>query len=314
MIVAITGGTGFIGAKLVAAHLSRGDIVRVLTRRQNMEAPAGVQKFVGDLANPSFDPSAFVEGADVVYNCAGELRDPGRMRGVHVEGAQRLLAAFNGHGRWVQLSSVGAYGPQRAGVVTEDTELRPQGEYEVTKTEADALVENAGRRGLDCVILRPSNVFGAGMPNQSLYQMARMVSRGLFFYVGAPGALANYIHVDNVIHALMLCATHKDASGRTYILSDECNLEAFIGAMAGILQRRRPFLRLPESIVRAMARAGKILPAFPLTASRIDALTNRAKYSTERIARELGYRHRLSIEEGLIEMLSVKGSDSEGLH
>jgi NAD dependent epimerase/dehydratase family enzyme len=45
MIIAITGGTGFIGKKLVSFHVARGDAVRVLSRRAPAESalPAAVR-------------------------------------------------------------------------------------------------------------------------------------------------------------------------------------------------------------------------------------------------------------------------------
>jgi nucleoside-diphosphate-sugar epimerase len=45
------------------------------------------------------------------------------------------------------------------------------------------------------------------------------------------------------------------------------------------------------------------VPGFPLTEARIDALTGRAIYSSARIERELGYSHRISMEEGIEELV-----------
>jgi len=258
---------------------------------------------VGDLADPSAGLRSFTDRAEVVYNCAGELRDTTRMRLVHVDGTRRLLSEFHGR-RWVQLSSVGAYGPQRSGTVTEDMPLRPRGEYESTKADADRLVEAAGKADVQYVVLRPSNVFGGGMPNQSLYQMARMIRRGLFFFVGAPGASANYIHVDNVVRALMLCALHESAAGKIYILSDWRDLESFVACVARLLACHPPRLRLPETAARTVSRIGCFVPGFPLTDARVDALTTRARYSTEKIERDLGYRNVVTMEQGLAELLA----------
>jgi nucleoside-diphosphate-sugar epimerase len=305
MIVSITGGSGFIGHRLVQRHLARGDEVRVLSRRTQDEAglQEGVRWFVGDLAGQA-DLGEFVRGADVLYHCAGEVNDPSAMRSVHVEGTARLIAAASGHvGRWVQLSSVGAYGRRRSGVITEETPLAPEGVYELTKTESDALAQAAARGGaFEHVLLRPSNVYGAGMPNRSLCGMMAMIRRGAFFFIGEPGAMANYIHADNVVEALLLCGAVREAAGGTFIVSDQRTMEQFVAIMSDALHLPAPRLRLPEWPVRTAAKLLGRLPGFPLTESRVDALTGRAVYSSVRIERVLGYRPCKSMEEGLQEL------------
>lgn len=307
MQIAVTGGTGFIAGQLVRRHLARGDYVRILTRQLRAAESLGpVEVVLCDLAHPEVDALArFCDGADVIYHCAAELRDPARMHGINVLGTRRLLELAQGRcGRWVQLSTVGVYGPVREGMVDESYPLAPQGEYETTKADSDRLLQEAADGdAFSCTILRPSIVFGPGMPNRSLYQLISMVARGLFFYIGAPGASANYTYIDNVVDALIACGTLPAANGRVYNLSDFCTMEQFIGAIAASLGNPAPRLRLPEPAVRWVAHSLGWLPGFPLTPSRVDSLTSRAKYSNSRIERELGYLHRVSMEDGLRQMV-----------
>lgn len=304
MIVAITGGTGFIGRKLVARYLAQGHEVRVLSRRKAVEP--GVKLCSGDLSNPDALRS-FADGADILYHCAGEVRDEARMHAVHVAGTQHLIDAASGRiGRWVQLSSVGAYGRQRVGVVTEQTEPHPIGTYEVTKVMSDELVRGAAHGGaFEHAVLRPSNVYGAEMSNQSLFGLINMIQRGRFFFIGAPGASANYIHVDNVVKALMLCGVRPEANGRLFNLSDHRTLETFVAVIAAALGTPAPRLRLPEWTVSLPAKLLGGIPSFPLTVSRVDALTGRAIYSTASIEQELGYRHVVVMENGMKELVHV---------
>ncbi len=311
MRVAVTGGRGFIGKKLVEALLARGDKVRVLTRPKNTLTWPGVDLVTGDLTSSDTDLAAFLDDVDLLYHCAGEISDIARMREVHVSGTERLIEAAQGRiGRWVQLSSVGAYGPVRAGKVSEDSPEAPAGEYECTKTEADALVRSAGVNGkFSQVILRPSIVYGPTMTNRSVFQLIDAVARGWFAFIGKPGASANYIHVDNVVQALLVCGGKAEAAGRTYIISDHCTLEDFIGLIAKSLGRPDPGLRLPEWLMRGAASLGHALPGFPLTESRVDALTNFAWYSDERLIRETGYHRVRSIESGIVQMVEEWGQN-----
>jgi nucleoside-diphosphate-sugar epimerase len=314
--VLVTGGNGFIGRRLINALSIRGHEVRIVSRRSQSCFGDNVDVIQGDLTANNFPVDGLFADCTLVYHCAGEIQNQELMRPLHVEATKRLLTASlhesektGNRIHWVQLSSVGAYGPPIGGsnterVVTEETAVNPVGEYEVTKTLSDDLVVQAVDDGLlSCSILRPSIVYGVDMPNQSIFQLIRMIERGVFFYIGKEGAIANYIHVDNVVEALVLCGlSSASVSNQTYIVSDHLAFEEFVGIIATTLGRKPPCIRLPESLVRAAAAMGSIIPRFPLSSSRIDALTNRTVYSSEKIQSELGYVNKVSIGEGIGEL------------
>jgi nucleoside-diphosphate-sugar epimerase len=89
------------------------------------------------------------------------------------------------------------------------------------------------------------------------------------------------------------------ARGRVYNLSDHRSIEDFAGILADALGKPRPRLRLPEGPVRLAVRTLGRLPGFPLTESRIAALTSRVVYAATRVERELGYSHTASMEDAL---------------
>lgn len=301
MIVAITGGTGFIGKHLIARHVARGDQVRYLTRKKSAEDIRGATAHIGSLGSSIDELRQFVRGADVLYHCAAELRNEAEMYNTNVLGTANLLAAATGEtGRWVQLSSTGLYGSGLHGDIHEESEINPVNAYEKSKAASDRLVCAAG---LSCVVLRPSNVYDTDMPNQSLFQLIRMINRGMFFFIGKSGAVANYIHVENVVDALLLCGTTGlPGNGRVYIVSDHRTLEDFVGIIAAALGKNMPQKRLPESLVRAAVVLAGWISKFPLKSSRVDALTNRTVYRADRIESELGYRNKISMEEGIGEL------------
>lgn len=306
MIVAITGGTGFIGRHLIARHTACGDQVRYLTRKKPEQTIAGSTAIIGDLTASLDELLPLVQGADVLYHCAAELQDHSQMYKTNVLGTKNLLAAANGEvKRWVQLSSTGVYGNKPLQNVNEDTPIHPMNAYELSKATADELVYKAmTEQQLPGVILRPSNVYGIDMPNQSLFQLINMIKRGLFFFIGKDRAIVNYIQVENVIDALILCSTATlPNNARTYIVSDFRTLEDFVAIIAAALDIPCPKKRLPESFVRLIASLGAYLPRFPLRSSRVDALTYKHYYQTARIESELGYQHNISMEAGISELV-----------
>lgn len=307
MIVCITGATGFIGQKLVLRHLALGDEVRVFSRRSydNRLFPLGLKWFQGDLSGQeSLD--GFVDGADILYHCAGEVRNSTAMERLHVNGTQRLALAAKGRiDHWVQLSSVGVYGHSSSGEINENSPIKPVGEYEITKEMSDkVVVEQASKGNFTYSILRPTNVYGATMTNQSLFKMISMIDKRLFFYIGTPGASANYIHVDNVVEALIQCGTKQEARGKVFNLSDYCTLEHFVETIADSLGRSAPLMRIPKFLAVFIAQTIGRSGLFPLTNSRVNALVNRTTYPISHIKKEIGYKHVVSIEDGLRELIN----------
>jgi len=297
MIIAITGGSGFIGKQLVNRHIQQGDQVRLLSRKPLL-GNISVQYFLGDLSNSDVDLSSFVDGVDILYHCAGEINNESLMQELHVSGTQRLVDAAQGKiGRWVQLSSVGAYGVCRTGIITENSKEQPCGIYERTKTESDKIVKNSG---ISYATLRPSNVFGSDMPNQSLIGLLYAVRKGLFFFTGKENeSLVNYIHVGDVVGALMHCGSDDKALGEVFNLSQSTTVENMIASFTSGMASDKKILRFPEGIVRIVAGVFGRIPGFPLTSSRVDALTGRCIYNSTKVQKTLGFRYSMTLEERL---------------
>ena len=303
MLVAITGGSGFIGRALVQKHIDKGDQVRVLTRNPR-KLPNRVEGVVGDLSDPHSDLEKFVEGVDLIYHCAGELTDETQMLKLHIGGTRRLVdAARDQVKRWVQLSSVGAYGVCRNGTVTEASSENPSGIYEQTKAAADTIVRESS---IPFAILRPSNVFGSTMPNQSLFQLIEMVRKGMFFNIGRPGAIANYVHVDDVVEALTQLGSNDRAAGNVYIISQNIETDAMIQAFADGLGVERHLYRVPEWPLRLAVSVFGGLLRFPLTHSRMDALTCRCLYDSTKLQRELVFEFAAPLEAQCRSLASPK--------
>lgn len=321
MIVAITGGTGFIGKELVRKHLSLKDEVRVLSRRVHAEdvIKSTVTWFTGDLCSTDV-LDAFVKNVDLVYHCAGEMVDVKKMYVLHVDGTRRLLEAVNQTIKtnkksvhWVQLSSVGAYGPPQGKmskhrVVTEDTITNPIGDYEITKTISDEYVQNLSNIEplFTYTILRPSIVVGPSMPNQSARTLTRMIKKQLFFYIGSRTSVATYIHVNDVVSALFLCGIDSRAKNQTFNLSNDCRLSEIVNAIASKHNLKTPAFCIPENLLRFLVKHLSLIIPLPLTLNRIDALVKHTYYPSKKISNVLGFYPKHPIPALFSEIFSLE--------
>jgi nucleoside-diphosphate-sugar epimerase len=101
----------------------------------------------------------------------------------------------------------------------------------------------------------------------------------------------------------MLCGISPSSRGRVFNLSDHRTKESFVEVIAIELGCPTPTLRLPERPVRWLSQVCASIPSFPLTPSRINAMTNRSVYSIQKIQNELGYVHRITMEEGICQLV-----------
>lgn len=317
MIVAITGGTGFIGKKLVAEHLSLKNEVRVLSRN----LPASditnnhLKWFRGNLCDAEI-LDEFVRNVDVIYHCAGEINASENMYALHVGGTKRLLEAVEHIIKanrkplhWVQLSSVGAYGQilgkaNNYRIVTEETATNPVGDYEITKTISDEYVQKLSKIEplFTYTILRPSTVIGPSMPNQSARALTSMIKKGLFFYIGSRSSVATYIHVNDVVAALVLCGIDIRAKMQTFNLSNDCLLSEIVNAVASKQNINIPTICIPENLLRFLVKYLSFIIPLPLTLNRIDALVKHTYYPSEKINDVLGFYPKHSIPDSFSEI------------
>lgn len=315
MKVLVLGANGFIGTRLVKALMGQAHSIRILTRKAEKARDERLEVFIGDLTSDALDVDLLVKGCELIINCAGEIRNEQLMPALHVDSVKRLLDAVGrrgegaSHVRWVQLSSVGAYGPapgQRR-VVTEQTAANPQGMYEITKTDADKLIMShpaVQAEAGDWVILRPSNVFASNMPNGSIRQLAKIVRKKMFFYVGREEAIATYIHANDVAEALVCCATDARAARQIYNLSNDCLLRDVVDALAACQGVPLPRLRLPEQVVRGAVWLAGNMMRLPLTQSRVDALVNKTAYPAEKIRTDLNFEPKYNVAEHIGEVIA----------
>ena len=319
MKVLVIGGTGFIGSRLVKLLSKNGYYVRVLSRTRSLIGLNANNDYIEvtqcDLLDSSFELEKVIVDCSVVFNCVGELHNESIMEQLHVDATLRLVLACkkiaNISGQpihWVQLSSVGAYGsyPRVASFdrdVTEDTVPAPVAIYEITKTKADELIATESEPGVfSYSILRPSNVYGPFMPNNSIRQWGRVIQKKLFFYIGFHEAVSTYVHVDDVVDALMLCGFDERAKGEIFNISNDCSQVDIVNTIAKQFNVVEPTLRVPEGFIRLISVLFSKIKGFPLSHSRINALVARTRYPTDKLSSVLDYQPSRDVKDTIAEV------------
>lgn len=315
----VTGGSGFIGGRLVARLVGEGRPVRALARSDasaKLVADLGAEPVRGDIVDRASLASA-AAGAEVAFHLAAHLGEWGPWadfeRG-NVEGTRNVLAACAEAGvrRFVHCGTEAALMAGEPLVQVDETApLRPDSPapYPATKARAERDVRDANREGFETVVLRPRFVWGKG-DTTLLPGMIETVEAGKWAWVGGGGNVTDTAHVDNVVEGLVLAA-EKGRPGEAYFVTDgeRVTFREFVTAMLETQGVEPPDRNLPAWAAAPMARAceaaWKLLPLKgdpPMTIFRSWLLTQECTIDISKARAELGYAPIVAHEQGLAEL------------
>lgn len=249
MTCLVTGATGLLGNNLVRLLLKQGQTVRVLVRPQSDPRPlAGleVQRVIGDVTDQAAVRQA-VRGARLVFHCAAHVHLGWRQweehRAINVEGTRQVAtAALDEGARLVHVSAINALGLGRLDQpADEDSALEGivPVPYVVTKRQAEEVVLDLVRQGLDAVIVNPGCMFGPWDWKPSSGKMLLAVTR---FAPFAPLGAVSFCDARDVAEGT-LAAARLGRTGRRYILAGH-NLSYWQAwrQMARLAGKRGPIL------------------------------------------------------------------------
>lgn len=284
-------------------------LVRDRARASELEE-LGVRLFVGTIGDPN-EVAAAARDCDIVVHAAAltdRLATLKELGWTNVAGTENVIKAAKHVGcrRMVHLSCADV-SLQRGRRLNWNESRSPAHDppepYATTKLRAEELVIGGGDERLETVALRPAWVWGAG-DTSSLPAVAREGLAGGVWIVGEGQHFFPTTHVENLVDATVLASHRPAAKGGVYhILDNELSLAAdFFGDLARSLGL--PGLRSLGSFPVAYALAWLRRLGGGEGAAVADLLRRGQSTSLDqqRAFDELGYRPRVTVEEGMREL------------
>ncbi|MDQ2965402.1 MAG: NAD-dependent epimerase/dehydratase family protein [Chloroflexota bacterium] len=318
MRVFVTGGGGFVGRRVVAGLLARGDTVVAAVRdpdRASDLRTAGATVIADELSDTA-RLTDHLQGADAAVHIAGMYRvgirasERPAMWDANVGTTTRILEAAEAARvpRIVYVSTVNAFGNTRGEVADEwwqrDLAAGFLSWYDETKYRAHEVAEERSRAGAPIVIVLPSQVYGRG-DHSGFGEQMRLANEGRLPYRALDAVGVGLVHVDDLADGI-LAVLDRGRIGESYVLSGpRTTLGEAVTLAAGLAGRRPPRLRLPMGLLRLMAPVGGLIgqPNLREVISASDGVTYWA--SSTKAERELAFRPR-SIEAGLRDTFGVR--------
>lgn len=328
----VTGGTGFLGRRLVDQLLAAGRSVTVLGRSPSPQLAVRGIRFVRASLNDHSAVEAACAGMETVFHVAAKVGVWGRYDdffSTNVLGTRALLAGCQRHGvsRFVYTStpSVVYNGRDLAGV-DESLPLTTHcpSPYPLTKAIAERDVLAAHSAHLKTVALRPHLIWGAGDPHLVPRILAR-ARAGRLRIIGSGRNRVDLVHVANAVDAHLLAeqvlfanrpparATHepRDAGGRAFFITNDepVVLWDWINEILATLGERPVTktiaLPLASGLGAACELAWRLLPLRgepPMTRFIAAELAKDHWFDLTAAKRDLGYVPRVSMAAGMAEL------------
>jgi nucleoside-diphosphate-sugar epimerase len=329
MKVLVTGGTGFIGGRVVESLLQAGHQVTYTGRSLPKDDRLKIAKFLrGDLSDAKFSDLA-TRDAEAIVHCAGMAGTWGDYQlyyQANVRATELLVnsAKQNGVRRVVNLSSPSIYFAfkDQWDLKEQDRPAQFSNAYAETKFLAEQLLQSHNSRDLQTVSLRPRSVIGRGDQNV-LPRLIRLQQTGGLVQVGDGQNMVDITSIQNLLHAVRLCLSAGDeAMGRVYNITNgqPTRFWGFVeqvltAAELPVKRRKIPYLpvmaaaKVNEIFSRAIGR--KTEPVLLPISIGILSFTMTLDISQAR--RYLGYAPHASTQDGIDEFFAASAQRSQSV-
>lgn len=312
-IAVVTGANGFVGSHLVDYLLSKGWTVRCIIRKSsNLRwlKDKNVELFDCGLFDKEGLRIAFKD-ANYVFHVAGVVKSKtkeGYFRG-NVDTTKNLLeiALENATSikRFLVVSSQTVTGPStKDNPVDENSECKPITTYGRSKLAEENLALSYKDK-LPVTICRAPAVYGER--DTEIFIYFNTFNKGLTTTIGFDRKELSLIHAIDLVEGFYLAAISDQSIGQVYFIGSEkfYTWEEVNAITSKLLNKKPIIIKVPHFLVYTIAAIAQFLSIFskqPATLNIEKAKDITQQYwtcDTSKAIRELGYRQKISIEEGI---------------
>lgn len=302
MKILVTGATGFIGTNLLPYLRKNIPGVEFLCLTRKKTGKPG-ELLWEELAQRHFDGvDAVIHLAGLAHDTKNTLDDSAYYK-VNYE-LTKLLYDFylksNAH-KFICVSSVKAAADTVEGVLTEDVHPTPVTAYGKSKLQAEEYIRqlSLGISHKSFYILRPSMVHGPGNKG-NLNLLYKFAAKGLPYPLGAFNNSRSFLSIDNFCYVCHQLLTRDIESGVYNLADDEpMSVIDLFGVIGSTIGKNAPVLKIPKSLVKAMAGLGTTLK-LPINTERLNKLTENYVVSNAKIKAALGVnKFPVSVTDGI---------------
>jgi NADH dehydrogenase len=259
--ILVTGGTGFVGPKIVHALRAHGRDVRALVRdpaRGGRLASWGAELATGDVTDPA-SLAAALDGCTHVVHLVAIIRGrPQDFHRVMTQGTESLVRAAKDAGvqRFVLMSALG----------TSETTKDVVPYFGAKWAMERELVAS----GLEYTVFRPSFVFGRdGGVLPTFVKQVRYSP--VVTVIGSGVQKSQPIWIDDVAEYFARAVDLPQAANRTFELGgpDTVTWDELYRTIAKVLGKRRRLVHVPSGLARTGAQMTQWAPGSPITTDQV---------------------------------------------
>lgn len=282
-MILVTGGTGLVGAHLLAALTNSNQKVRAIHRKSsNIDDVKQVFSYYYDDITPYFSKIEWVEaditdtpslekpfqGISYVYHCAAIIsfhpKAYHKMRKVNIEGTANIVnfSIAQNVKKLCFVSSVAAVGKSiKNNFIDEDCEWTVENSnygYAITKHGAEMEVWRGTQEGLDAVIVNPGIILGGGFFDSGSGSLFKTVNKGLKFYTEG---ITGYVDVKDVVRVMQELMESAIINERFLLVSENLSFKEVFSQIAKVFGKNPPSIKVSKFMSEILWRVSAVITA-----------------------------------------------------
>jgi nucleoside-diphosphate-sugar epimerase len=305
MKICIIGHSGKIGTYLLNSLKKFNCTIHIISQIEEDINNQNVFIHKGDIRKRDIDFKNFLNNCDIFLNLVGEFRDEKNMENLNVIFFNELIEKclyysnkFNKKIHFVHISSCSVFGyTNQSRVLNENSQKKPNTLYGITKLQSeDILLKNINNNLFTFAILRPSAIIFNNDNTNSFNMLIKLLKFRFVIFFGYKDHVLNYVHIEDVIDAILLLAFDNNAKNQTFNLSNDTKLEQVINALK-IINKDKYIIYIHSKLFSNIFMfIRKILKSYILLPD-VRVLTYRTHYDSNKIQDKLNFKFKKKVPD-----------------